>query len=149
MVESIGKDFKEFIELLNKNNVEYLVVGGYAVAFHGHIRATKDIDIWVEATEENADRIITALHEFGFGSVDIRKDDFVKPDSIIQLGYPPNRIDILTSLKGVVFEECFKQKHKIVISNVTINYIDLENLLKNKKSVGRLRDLADVEDLTE
>lgn len=148
MVESIGKDFGEFIGLLNKNNVEYLVVGGYAVAFHGHVRATKDIDIWVRATEENADRILTALREFGFGSVGLRVSDFIEADNIIQLGFPPNRIDILTSLTGVTFEESFKRKHNIVISGITINYIDLEGLLTNKKAVGRPRDLADVEDLT-
>jgi hypothetical protein len=95
----LSKDFKEFIELLNGHKVRYLVVGGYAVAFHGHPRYTKDLDVWIELSSENADKVIKALEDFGFGSMGLKSEDFLESDQIIQLGYPPNRIDILASLK--------------------------------------------------
>ena len=104
----LSRDFKEFIELLNEHSVRYLVVGGYAVAFHGYPRYTKDIDIWIELSLENADKILKALNEFGFGSLDLTPDDFLESDQIIQLGYPPNRIDILTTLKDLKFEDCYE-----------------------------------------
>lgn len=97
----LNQDWSEFIGLLNKHRVRYLVVGGLAVAFHGHPRYTKDIDIWIEATPTNAKRLIQALTEFGFGSLDLQVPDFIAPDQIIQLGYPPSRIDILTSASAV------------------------------------------------
>ncbi len=104
----LSRDFKEFIALLNEHEVRYLVVGGYAVAFHGYPRYTKDIDVWVELSPENAARIVRALEEFGFGSLGLDTGDFLESDQIIQLGYPPNRIDILTTLKGITFDECYK-----------------------------------------
>ena len=91
----LNQDFKEFIQLLNDNQVNYLVIGGYAVAIHGHPRYTKDIDIWIEISEENSQKIITALTEFGFGSLGLTAQDFQEPHQIIQLGYPPNRIDLM------------------------------------------------------
>ena len=99
----LNPDFKEFIALLNANDVHYLVVGGYAVALHGYPRYTKDLDIWIERSAENADRIVKALQEFGFGSLGLKADDFLVTDQIIQLGYPPRRIDLLTALPGVEF----------------------------------------------
>jgi len=104
----LSKDFKEFIELLNAYNVRYLVVGGYAVAFHGHPRYTKDLDVWVELSRENADNIIDALEEFGFESLGLKAEDFLESSQIIQLGYPPNRIDILTTLKEIKFDGLVK-----------------------------------------
>jgi hypothetical protein len=100
----LDQDFKEFIGLLNDNDVRYLVVGGYAVAFHGHPRYTKDMDIWVELEPTNAQKIIAALKQFGFGSLDLKPDDFLVADQIVQLGYPPNRIDLITTLVAVEFE---------------------------------------------
>jgi hypothetical protein len=143
----LSKEFKEFIELLNVHSVRYLVVGGYAVAFHGYPRYTKDLDVWIEISPENADNIIKALEEFGFGSLGIKPDDFLEGDQIIQLGYPPNRIDILTTLKKIKFEDCYKERIEIIIQGVKINFIDLENLKQNKRATGRPQDLADAENL--
>lgn len=145
----LNQDFKEFIELLNKNNVKYLVIGGYALAIHGHPRYTKDIDIWVEMTTENAEKIITALTEFGFGSVGLKTEDFTTPDQIIQLGYPPSRIDIITTPDGIDFTTCYQNKISIELNSILVNFIDLENLKKNKQASGRLQDLADLEKLSE
>ncbi len=143
----LSKDFKEFIELLNGHNVRYLVVGGYAVAFHGYPRYTKDLDVWIELSPENADNIIKALEEFGFGSSGLKSEDFLETDQIIQLGYPPNRIDILTTLKEIKFEDCYKARVEVDIQGLRINFIDLENLKHNKRVTGRPQDLADAENL--
>ncbi|MBU1052620.1 MAG: hypothetical protein KKC46_02185 [Proteobacteria bacterium] len=143
----LSKDFKEFIELLNTNKVKYLVVGGYAVALHGHPRYTKDIDIWIELSPDNAARILRALENFGFGSLNLKPEDFLEKDQIIQLGYPPNRIDLLTTLTDLNFEDCYNAKVQILLGDVEINFIDIENLKKNKRATGRLQDMADVENL--
>ena len=143
----LSKDFKEFIESLNVHNVRYLVVGGYAVAFHGYPRYTKDLDVWIELSSENAANVVKALEEFGFGSLGIKPEDFLEGDQIIQLGCPPNRIDILTTLKKVNFEDCYKKRIQIEIQGVKINFIDLENLKQNKRATGRPQDLADAENL--
>ena len=144
----INKDFKEFIELLNKHEVKYLIVGGYAVAFYGHPRYTKDLDVWIWLEEKNAQKIISVLQDFGFASLQFNREDFLNPDNVIQLGQPPNRIDVLTGLSGVVFKECYEKKNSISISDIEVNFIDLENLKKNKKASGRFQDLADLENLS-
>ncbi len=143
----LNRDFKEFVVSLNKNNVRYLVVGGYAVAAHGHPRYTKDLDVWIETSKANATNLVKALDEFGFGSLGLQEKDFMISEQIVQLGNPPNRIDILTSINGVDFESCYASKIEIVIDEVPVNFIDLENLKKNKKALGRLQDLADLENL--
>ncbi|MFO7495270.1 MAG: DUF6036 family nucleotidyltransferase [Desulfobacterales bacterium] len=143
----LSKDFKEFIELLNEHNVKYLLVGGYAVAFHGHPRYTKDLDVWIELSPENADKVIKSLEKFGFGSLGLKPGDFLESDQIIQLGYPPNRIDILTTLKKLKFESCYKARVEVEIQGLKINFIDLESLKQNKLATGRPQDLADVENL--
>ncbi len=143
----LSQDFREFIELLNKHKVRYLVIGGYAVAVHGHPRYTKDLDIWIEMESTNAGRLMNALAEFGFGSVGLSQDDFTKPDQVIQLGYPPNRIDLITTPDGIDFNDCYQSKIKVSISETQVNFIDLENLKINKKASGRLQDLADLESL--
>ncbi|GAB4504680.1 MAG: nucleotidyl transferase AbiEii/AbiGii toxin family protein [Anaerolineales bacterium] len=144
---ALNQDFKEFIQSLNDNGVRYLVVGGYAVAQHGHPRYTKDIDIWLEMTKENAAKVVKALEQFGFASLGLKEDDFLEADQIIQLGYPPSRIDLLTSLLGVEFSECYPSRVTVEVDGVSVNFIDLENLKKNKRAVGRHQDLADVENL--
>ena len=141
----LNKDFKEFIGLLNSNNVHYMVVGGYAVAFHGHPRYTKDLDIWVLVNEENANKIIKALSDFGFASLDLSKEDFLTQGYVIQLGNPPSRIDILTQLTGLEFENCYPSRTRFEIEGVDVNFIDIENLRKNKQALGRLQDLADLD----
>ena len=143
----LNQDFKEFIESLNKNNVRYLVIGGYAVAFHGYPRHTKDIDIWVGMSLENAANIVKALAQFGFASLELKEEDFTAPDQIIQLGYPPRRIDLLTTPPGVDFEECYARRVQTEMDGVLVNFIDIENLKRNKKAAGRHQDLADVENL--
>lgn len=145
----ISKDFREFIELLNAAEVRYLVVGGYAVAVHGYPRYTKDLDIWIESSPENANRLLRSLHQFGFGALDIKADDFLQKDQIIQLGYPPNRIDLLTSLAGLSFDDCYRDKMTVSIDNLEIDFIDLANLKKNKAATGRAQDLADLDHLSE
>jgi hypothetical protein len=143
----LSLDFKEFFESLNKNDVRYLVVGGYAVAFHGHPRYTKDIDVWIEATPENAAKLIQSLHDFGFASLGLQTEDFLQPDHTIQLGVPPNRIDLLTSALALEFESCFSSKVSGNIAGLSIHFIDLDHLKQNKRAVGRLQDLADLENL--
>jgi hypothetical protein len=145
----LNQDFKEFIQFLNANHVRYLVVGGYAVALHGHPRYTKDIDIWIEISPENAKNLLQALEQFGFGSLGLQLEDFLTPDQVIQLGYPPNRIDLLTTIDGVNFANCYPLRLEVFIDNIGINFIDLENLRKNKQASGRLQDLADLENLQE
>ena len=144
----LSKDFTEFIESLNAHSVRYLVVGGYAVAFHGYPRYTKDLDIWLEPEIKNAQNVLKALNHFGFGSLDIESADLLEENNIIQLGYPPNRIDLITSLKGLVFEKCYPERVRIKIQGTIIDFIDIENLKTNKKATGRPQDLADLENLT-
>jgi hypothetical protein len=143
----MNQDFREFIQSLNDNQVRYLVIGGYAVAFHGYPRYTKDLDIWIEPSPENAANLVKALEQFGFGSLNLQISDFVTPDRVIQLGYPPNRIDLITTPSGVTFEDCFAAKVEVIIEDLVLNFIDLENLKQNKKASGRLQDLADLENL--
>jgi len=143
----LNQDFKEFIQSLNDNNVRYLVIGGYAVAFHGHPRYTKDMDVWVAMDAENATNIIKALEQFGFASLGLKASDFTSADQIIQLGYPPNRIDVITTAPGVDFDTCYASRIQEEIGGVLVNFIDLENLKRNKKAVGRHQDLADLENL--
>jgi hypothetical protein len=143
----LNQDFREFIESLNDNGVRYLVIGGYAVALHGYPRYTKDIDIWIDLSSENAVNMVRALEQFGFGSLQLQAADFSVPEQIIQLGYPPNRIDIITTPPGVEFESCYAQRVQVEIEAVVVDFIDLENLKKNKLASGRLQDLADIENL--
>ncbi|MCX7736746.1 MAG: nucleotidyltransferase family protein [Candidatus Kapabacteria bacterium] len=143
----LNKDFREFIELLNFHSIKYLVVGGYAVTIYGYPRFTNDIDIWFSRDKSNAEKLLKALKDFGFGSLDIKIDDFLQPNKVIQLGYPPNRIDLLTSVSGLEFDECYPKKVSIDVSGLKIDFIDLESLKKNKKATGRHKDLDDLENL--
>jgi hypothetical protein len=143
----LNQDFKEFIQSLNDNHVRYLVIGGYAVALHGYPRYTKDMDVWIEMSPDNAAHMVKALEQFGFGSLDLHAADFLVPDQIIQLGYPPNRIDLLTTPPGIDFASCYATRVEVVIDETTVNFIDLENLKKSKRAAGRLQDLADLENL--
>ncbi len=145
----LNRDFREFIALLNSNKVKYLVIGGYAIAFHGHPRYTKDLDIWLELSAENAVNMMKALAAFGFAGLGISDDDLLTSGVVVQLGYPPNRIDLINSPDGVDFAECYPARTEIEIDGLTISVIDLENLKKNKKASGRLQDLADLEKLSD
>lgn len=143
----LNKDFKEFIQLLNEHKVHYLVVGGYAVNLHGYPRYTKDIDFWVWLKPENIRKLIHAIKDFGFGSLDLKESDFSSPENIIQLGYEPYRIDLLVDLEGVKFESCFERRKFIKLENVQVSFIGLEDLIEAKTNAGRLQDLADAEQL--
>ena len=143
----INKDFKEFIELLNEHKVKYLIVGGYAVSIHGYPRYTKDIDFWIWLNKDNISNLIKAIKEFGFGSLELREEDFMNPENVIQLGYEPNRIDLLVEIDGVVFEDCYRNKSEIAIEGIKVDFININDLIKAKKKAGRFQDLADAENL--
>ena len=143
----LSKDFKEFIALLNAHEVQYIVVGGYAVAFHGYPRYTKDIDLWVLPNPANAEKLLAVLRDFGFASLDLTVEDFSLPNKVVQLGTPPYRIDLMTSISGVNFQECFPAATEIELDGIKIRFISLEDLIRNKRSTGRLRDLSDIEEL--
>jgi predicted nucleotidyltransferase len=144
----LAPDYKEFIELLNSKGIKYIIVGGYAVAWHGYPRFTGDIDFWIAISKENAQKSIEALKEFGFGSLNISNDDFLQDDFVLQLGYPPVRIDMLTSLTGLNFDECYPKAIKTEIDGVNAYIIDKESLIKNKRATGRDRDLGDIKELS-
>ncbi len=139
------KDFEDFIKLLNSHKVKYLIVGAYAVIFHSIPRNTGDIDFFIESSEINSKKILEVLNEFGFGDLEFKKEDFLNPDFVIQLGYSPNRIDIITGISGVSFSEAYKNKVKGKIGTEKVYFISLQDLLKNKESAGRAKDIADAE----
>jgi hypothetical protein len=141
------QDFREFVELLNKHRVPYLIVGGYAVGVHGHPRYTGDLDVWIKPDETTAKLMVQIMQEFGFGSFGLSESDFLTKENIIQLGCPPFRIDVLTSIDGVQFEACYPNRVIIDDENVPVNFISLKDLRKNKKSTGRPRDLDDLDNL--
>jgi hypothetical protein len=145
----IQKDFKELLELFNAQKVEYVIVGGYALAFHGAPRFTGDIDLFVKPDADNAQRILAALSEFGFGSLDLSENDFTSDENVIQLGIPPVRIDIMTSLSGVEWEKAEAGKVPGRYGDTKVYFIGREDFITNKKTLGRKRDLADLEALGE
>lgn len=144
-----SQDFREFVQLLIKHRAEYLVVGGYAVGVHGHPRYTGDLDIWLNPSADNAAKILTCVNEFGFSSYKLSIDDFTKENNVVQLGYPPLRIDLLTNIDGVTFQECFTNKKEVEIDDLIVNFISYKDLIANKKSTGRFRDLDDIENMKE
>ncbi len=136
-----------FVELLNARAVKYVIVGGYAVAFHGHPRFTGDIDIFVESSAENANRLVESLNLFGFGSVGLTTADFQAPDQVIQLGYPPNRIDILTGIDAIAFGDAYASRIEAELDGLPTIFISKPLLIKNKEAAGREQDLADLKKL--
>jgi hypothetical protein len=146
-VVELGKDFRDLLELLNRHGVRYLAVGGFAVAVHDKPPYTKDLDLWVEVSADNARRIIAALDDFGFASLGLRAEDFLDPDVVIQLGYEPNRVDFLTKLEGVEFADAFQRRTSTRIGELEVLVIDRDSLISNKRALGRPRDLDDAKDL--
>jgi hypothetical protein len=140
----LPRDLSEFIRSLNSRSVEYLVVGGYALAFYGTPRFTGDIDFLVRPSAENAARLERALADFGFTALGLSATDFLEPGQMIQLGYPPNRIDLLTSLTGVDFDEAWGERVAGEIDGLPVMFIGRAALVKNKRAVGRPQDLADL-----
>ncbi len=140
----LNTDWKELFELFIENNVEFLLVGAVAMSYHGMPRSTGDIDIWVNRSAENAERVLRALKSFGVGSLQLTKEDFVKPDHVIQIGFPPRRVDLLTFLSGLEFEEVWKRRVSMQIEGLTIPVLCLNDLIINKQATGRPKDIADL-----
>jgi predicted nucleotidyltransferase len=143
----IENDFIDFVKLCNEYEVEYLVIGGYAVSVHGYPRYTKDLDISIKISETNAEKMVSVIKDFGFGSLGLTIADFLKRDFITQLGHEPLRIDILNDLDGVAFEEAWKNKRSIDFEGIKINFIGYYELLKVKEKAGRPQDIADINKL--
>lgn len=138
---NLEKDFADFVELLNLHEVNYMVVGGYALAFHGEPRTTGDMDIWIDCTESNAEKMVTVLREFGMASLGFKKEDFMEPGIINQIGQPPLRIDILNEIDGVDFADAVKSKQYFISGEMQIPFIGKDDFIKNKKATGRKRIL--------
>ena len=140
-------DFKEFLKLLNANDVAYLLVGSYAVGYHGYPRATVDMDVWVAMNPINALKIVAVLKEFGFDVPGLSPDLFLTEGQLIRMGVPPIRLEILTSISGVAFEECYAERVVDELDGVRANLISLKHLKQNKMASGRNKDLNDLENL--
>ncbi|MEO7672602.1 MAG: DUF6036 family nucleotidyltransferase [Pyrinomonadaceae bacterium] len=150
MEQELPKDFKELLKLLNSNEVEYLVIGGYAVIIHGYVRNTSDLDIVVSRDRDNAEKCVKALQEFGFAGTDVNAELFSSSDkNVARMGFPPVKIEILNYLEGVDFQTAYSRKITKDIEDMEIDVISLEDLISNKVSVGRLQDQLDVEKLRE
>ena len=145
----VQQDFKELLELFNEHQVDFLIVGGYALAFHGAPRYTGDIDIFVKPSEENAERILSALKDFGFGSLGLSVQDFVVENKVVQLGIPPVRIDIITSISGVDWDTAFDGREKGEYGGLPVYFIGRKEFIINKRTIHRHKDLADIEALGE
>ncbi|MFH1717031.1 MAG: hypothetical protein ABIF19_06745 [Planctomycetota bacterium] len=143
----LPRDFKEFLKLLNDHEVEYLLIGGYAVSYYGYPRATADMDIWIAMHPVNADKIVAALKEFGFNPSELSGNLFLKEKQVIRMGVPPLRIELATTISGVNFSDCFAERVVAELDGVRTNLISLTHLKMNKKASGRHQDLADLENL--
>jgi hypothetical protein len=145
----LSKDLREFIESLNSHEVEFLIVGSYALAYHGMPRYTGDIDILIRPAVENANRVESVIQSFGFASLGLKAADFLEADQVVQLGQPPNRIDLLTALTGVTFDEAWEDREPADLDGIPVQFIGRRAFVKNKRSTGRLKDRADLEALGE
>jgi hypothetical protein len=140
-------DFREFLRLLRSNGVRYLLIGGYAVGYYGHLRPTGDMDVWIDLEAENARRVVDALTEFGFGSPDLTPSLFLKPGRMIRMGVPPLRLEILNEISGVDFAACYPARVVDTLQEVEVDLISRDDLKKNKAASGRLKDLDDLRHL--
>jgi len=145
----LPQDFKELFEFLNANKVEYMLLGGYAVIAYGYVRNTSDIDVVVSDGEENARRLMRALADFGFGETELRADLFTEPDSVVRMGVEPMKIEILNYLKGVDFKDAYSRRRSVEVEDISVDLIALQDLLANKRAVGRPKDLVDADELVE
>lgn len=141
----LSPDFRELLECFDRHEVRYLVVGGWALAAHGVPRLTKDLDLWVWPDDGNADAVVRALEDFGFAELGLARDDFISPDVVVQLGYPPNRVDLITTPSGVDFEQCWADRLSLTLDGLEVPFIGLEGLKANKRASGRAQDLVDVQ----
>jgi len=140
-------DFKDFLRLLNSHKIEYILVGGYAVGYHGYPRATGDMDVWVAVSDANAVKIAAAIREFGMPDDKVAKELFLDSDKIIRMGVPPVRIEVITGASGVDFAECYSRREVFKIDGIPVNFLSLDDLKKNKRASGRHKDLEDLEHL--
>lgn len=143
----LAPDFKEFLQLLRSAKIEYLLIGGYAVGHYGFPRATGDLDIWIANHEENANRLVGALRQFGFDVPELKKSLFQKPKHVVRMGVPPVRLEILSSIDGVNFQECYPRRETVEMDGVEVDVISLADLKANKRASGRHQDLNDLEKL--
>lgn len=144
---NLHPDFKDFLKLLNDYRVEYLLIGGYAVSYYGYVRPTGDMDIWIAVRPDNAEKVVGVFEAFGLGSKDLSASLFLKDDQIIRVGMPPIRIEVMTTIDGVAFEECYRARVSGVIDGVEATLISLPHLKQNKQASGRFKDLNDLENL--
>jgi len=144
----LPNDFKEFLKLLRDHQVKYLLIGGYAVGFHGYTRTTNDIDFWIAMAPDNAARVVEVLKEFGFDVPDLSSDLFLERDRIVRMGVEPVRIEVTTTIDGVEFDDCYGRRIESVVDGVPTSVIDLRDLKTNKRASGRPQDLVDVDELT-
>jgi len=144
----LANDYKEFLRLLRAHGVEYLLIAGWAVGYHGYARATYDLDVWIASSPANAERVVQALAEFGFDVTALSTDLFLQPDKIVRMGVEPVRIELMTSISGVEFDKCYRERLETTLNDVPVNVINLRDLKINKKASGRLKDLADLEQLS-
>ncbi len=147
VTSTLPRDFKDFLRLLNSKQVEYLLVGGYAVGYYGYPRATADIDVWIAISKQNAGRIVEALKEFGFTIPDLKPELFLQKERVIRMGLPPVRIEVMTSVSGIDFADCYARRLIVEMDGVPVSLIELADLKKNKKAAGRPKDLADLDQL--
>ncbi len=140
-----AKDFKDFLRLLNLNKVEYILVGGYAVGYHGYPRATGDMDIWIAVNDANAEKVVAAVSDFGMPKEALSRELFLEKNKIIRMGVPPVRIEVITGASGVDFTECYKRCITVNIDDLDVNIISLNDLKVNKRAAGRHKDLEDIE----
>ncbi len=144
----LPKDLREFVALLNARGVKYVIVGGYAVAFHGRPRFTGDIDIFFENSADNGARIVDTLNAFGFGELKVAPNDLCQNDLVLQLGFPPNRIDLMTCIDALKFDQVWAARVPATMDDLPVNFISRELLIQNKMATGRLKDMADAQELS-
>ena len=137
-------DFKDFLKLLKEHKVQYLLIGGYAVGYHGYPRATANMDIWIAMRSENAEKIVSVLREFGFDVPELSAELFLKDKQIVRMGVPPVKLEITTSISGVDFDECYRERVIDILDGIEVNLISLKHLKINKKASGRYKDLNDL-----
>lgn len=147
MVIELPPDFKEFLRLLNCHDVEYLVIGGFAVGFHGYPRTTSDIDIWISRTPENVIRVVAAIREFGFDTHNLTPELFLQHRKIVRMGHPPVRIEVMNEIDGVTFDECRAGRIEANVDGISVHFIGLTDLRRNKAASARPKDLDDLQQL--
>jgi hypothetical protein len=149
VIPPVPRDFKEFLKSLNSYEVEYLLVGGYAVAVYGYVRATNDLDVWVGISPQNAGRIESALRAFGFNTAELKAELFLAPNTVVRMGVPPLRLEVITSISGVDFDRCYAEREVVPLDETAVPVISLVRLRQNKAASGRPKDLADLAALPE